>query len=82
MLTTEEIDNWGWKVVYRSPDQKVEVVETGRGFNVVQMYEGSRRLVSETYKSDTGECYAKQAAIDEAETVYKTIKQQKGVLNG
>lgn len=75
MLTNEEIENWsGWNTVYRSPDSKVEVVETGRGYNVVQMYEGVRRLVLETYKEDTSSCYAKQTAIDEAETVYNTLK--------
>ena len=81
MLTNEEINEWDWKVVYRSPDNKVEVVETGRGYNVVQMYEGVRRLVVETYKEDTGSCYAKQTAIDEAESVYNTLKGTE-LLNG
>lgn len=79
MLTGEEIENWG--VIYRSPDSKVEVIETGRGYAVVQMYEGVRRPVTQTYKEDTGSCYARQTAIDEAETVYNTLKG-KELLNG
>lgn len=81
MLTLNEVEEWDDVVVYSTPDGMVNVKETKAGYNVTHRYEGVTNLVLQTFKEHTSSCYAKQTAIDEANSVYNTMKGTE-VLNG